>query len=170
MATNRNFVYVDENGVFTYAQTPLEYGGHLYGNPKEPHYRAAGAYPFTDERPATDETHYAVGTKYADIVDGVAVRRYEVRERPPVVNRYEKVRLYVGLVRIGKWAAFEEWAAEQTIPEGDYAGVNLLTAFNCVVVIRDDHPLFAHYYGAIKTALGIDDATAQAVLDAAKEA
>ena len=48
-------------------------------------------------------------------------------------------------------------------------GLDAYTAFLLAQDISDDHPLFAPLYAAAKATLGVDDATAEAILAAAEE-
>ena len=48
-------------------------------------------------------------------------------------------------------------------------GVNAWTAFQMAQELDDTHPMFSQWYAAAKAALRVDDATAEAVLEAAVE-
>lgn len=77
--------------------------------------------------------------------------------KPPV---YSKFKIYVVLSRAGYWVPLREWLKTQTVD-----GLNAWEAFiMCNDEVSADHPLFAQWLKAAEAALGVDDATAQALL------
>lgn len=77
--------------------------------------------------------------------------------KPPV---YSKFKMYVVLSRAGYWVPLREWLKTQTVD-----GLNAWEAFiMCNDEVSADHPLFAQWLKAAEAALGVDDATAQALL------
>lgn len=76
--------------------------------------------------------------------------------KPPV---YSKLKMYVVLSRAGYWIPLREWLKTQTVD-----GLNAWEAFSMCNEVSADHPLFAQWLKAAEAALGVDDATAQALL------
>lgn len=76
--------------------------------------------------------------------------------KPPV---YSKLKMYVVLSRAGYWVPLRDWLKTQTVD-----GLNAWEAFNMCNEVSADHPLFAQWLKAAEAALGVDDATAQALL------
>lgn len=76
--------------------------------------------------------------------------------KPPV---YSKLKMYVVLSRAGHWIPLREWLKTQTVD-----GLNAWEAFSMCNEVSADHPLFAQWLKAAEAALGVDDATAQALL------
>lgn len=81
--------------------------------------------------------------------------------KPP---RYSKLKLYVALSQIGKWQALKEWLMTQEVN-----GVNAWEAFSLAQDLSADNELFNTWVDLAKNALGVDDATVQAILKAAEE-
>jgi hypothetical protein len=106
--------------------------------------------------PTTVTTLYLAKTEsaadYKDCAYGVPV--------PP--RTFSKLKLYAALAAANLWDALKTWLEAQT-----YEGMNAWTAFSLAQELTEDHPMFAAWFSAAKTALGVDDATAEALLDAA---
>lgn len=112
--------------------------------------------------PATPPPGYHTVSKEL-YVDGDSVKaRYEYEEDVPVipVRSFSKLKLMGALVQLGKWTDLKEWLQGQTIE-----GVNGYEAFMLAQDLKDDHPLFNILLAQAKAALGIDDATADAILE-----
>ncbi|MBR2839304.1 MAG: hypothetical protein IKE55_11000 [Kiritimatiellae bacterium] len=90
--------------------------------------------------------------------DGEMVKEYFLE------RTFSKLKLYAALASAGLWDALETWLKTQTVN-----GLNAWTAFQLAQELRDDHPLFASWYAAAKSVLGVTDAEADAILDAAVE-
>ena len=90
-----------------------------------------------------------------------AVRHVDGTIQP---TRYSRLKLYAAIAQMGKWDALETWLKGQTIN-----GVNADTAFLIANDLRTDHPLFMQYFTAAKQVLGVDDATADAILAQCEE-
>ena len=90
-----------------------------------------------------------------------AVRHVDGAIQP---TRYSRLKLYAAIARMGKWDALETWLKSQTID-----GVNAYTAFLVANDLRTDHPMFMQYFTAAKQVLGVDDATADAILAQCEE-
>ena len=79
------------------------------------------------------------------------------------VKRYSRLKVYVACVQMGLWEKLEVWLKTQNVN-----GVNAYTAFMLANELTADNELFIPMMQAAKTALGVDDATIQAVLAAAE--
>lgn len=79
------------------------------------------------------------------------------------VKRYSRLRVYVACVRLGLWDKLESWLKTQTVD-----GVNAYTAFMLATELTADNELFIPMLNAAAAALGVDDATIQAVLSASE--
>lgn len=90
-----------------------------------------------------------------------AVRHVDGTIQP---TRYSRLKLYAAIAQMGKWDTLETWLKGQTIN-----GVNAYTAFLIANDLRTDHPLFMQYFTAAKQVLGVDDATADAILAQCEE-
>ena len=95
--------------------------------------------------------------------DGVARKSYflvasgtRFRTRP---KRYSKLGLYAALAKAGLWERLMEWLAGQTV-----GGMNAKTSFDLANELSDDHPLFATMLEEAKSALGITNEQAKAIL------
>ncbi len=82
----------------------------------------------------------------------------------PKPRRFSKLKLYAALTAAGLWDGLETWLKAQT-----FEGVNAYTAFMLAQVVSDGHPMFRQWYAAVKTALGVSDGDAEAILAAAVE-
>ena len=79
------------------------------------------------------------------------------------VKKYSRLKVYVACVQLGLWEKLEAWLKTQNVN-----GVNAYTAFMLANELTADNELFIPMIQAAKTALGVDDATIQAVLAAAE--
>lgn len=79
------------------------------------------------------------------------------------VKKYSRLKVYVACVQMGLWERLEAWLKMQNVN-----GVNAYTAFMLANELTADNELFIPMMQAAKTALGVDDATIQAVLAAAE--
>ena len=79
------------------------------------------------------------------------------------VKKYSRLKVYVVCVQMGLWEKLEVWLKTQNVN-----GVNAYTAFMLANELTADNELFIPMMQAAKTALGVDDATIQAVLAAAE--
>lgn len=145
---------------------PIAVDGRMVLHPSPAQAAALGAYPRNDDAPALTphEGKTAVEDGW-EVRDGEWVRTYRYEDAPPPPPRvFSKLRLYGALAEAGLWERFEAWLKTQTI-----SGRNGWTAFSLAQNITDDHPLFGPIFSAAKEALGMDDATAEAMLAAAEE-
>ena len=79
------------------------------------------------------------------------------------VKKYSRLKVYVACVQLGLWEKLEAWLKTQNVN-----GVNAYTAFMLANELTADNELFIPMIQAAKTALGVDDATIQAVLAASE--
>lgn len=162
MATNRNFCRIIDDG------KGVEYAPDLlYPNPLPPtlaEYLAAGWLRNGIEPPAPPPGKVFAGVTYRAAVDCV-VADYSYLDAPPPVRTFSKLRLYAALAQAGFWDTLCAWLKTQTVD-----GVNAFTAFELAQELSDAHPLFKGWFAAAKTALDVDDVTADAILKAAEVA
>ena len=127
------------------------------------------AYPLgTSNPPEPPEGKIAVPDGYepADTPDGKEWRqkwRYEDAPPPPP-RTFSKLKLYAALAQAGLWDPLVAWLNTQT-----FEGINAYTAFMLAQDLVEDHPMFSQWLIAAKTALGVTDEQAEAILDAAVE-
>lgn len=108
-----------------------------------------------------EATYAAALRRMTAYVDALLERGDAMAPKPPP-RTFSKLRLYAALSAAGLWDAFEAWLRTQTV-----GGVNAWTAFSLAQDLNDGHPLFGPLVESAKTALGVDDATAEAILAAA---
>lgn len=101
-----------------------------------------------------------------DVVDGVARKTYFLVAKGTNVGprRFSKLKLYAALAQAGLWDPLVAWLNSQT-----FEGINAYTAFTLAQDLAEDNPLFDQWLAAAKTALGVSDADAEAILAAAAE-
>lgn len=167
---NRNYGKLLNDSTIEFAPAFLDKDGGIILNPSEEQYREAGWLPVVDDKPVAPEGKYVIRTSKGEVINNAIHYIYETHDMPLAVKRYERVRLYIALVKAGVWDVFENWAAEQTIQEGEYAGVNVLKVFNSVVIIRDDHPMFKAYLSVVQQVLDLTDEAVAEILAFAEEA
>ena len=156
----RDYGYLDADNRIVYADDFAEIDGVIYTSPKAEH-RARETppkLPIDSTKPEKDGAYF-VSTEYGDLVDGRIVRRYD--ERPIVAppRTFSKLKLYAVLSAANLWDALKAWLEAQT-----YEGMNAWMAFSLAQELTEDHPMFAAWFSAAKTALGVDDATAEELL------
>lgn len=89
--------------------------------------------------------------------------RYEDAPPPPP-RTFSKLKLYAALAQAGLWDALVAWLNTQT-----FEGINAYTAFMLAQDLVEDHPMFAQWLAAAKTALGVTDEQVEAILATAAE-
>ena len=157
----RDYGYLDADNRIVYAEDFAEIDGVIYTSPKAEH-RARETppkLPIDSTKPEKDGAYF-VSTEYGDLVDGRIVRRYD--ERPivaPPPRTFSKLKLYAVLSAANLWDALKAWLEAQT-----YEGMNAWEAFSLAQELTEDHPMFAKWFSAAKTALDVDDATAEELL------
>ena len=156
---NRNYGKLRDDARIIYAPSEVKVGNTYYPAPTEEQYAACGYLPIESTKPEKDGAYF-VSTEYGDLVDGRIVRRYD--ERPivaPPPRTFSKLKLYAVLSAANLWDALKAWLEAHT-----YEGMNAWMAFSLAQELTEDHPMFAKWYSAAKTALGVDDATAEELL------
>ena len=119
-----------------------------------------GYLPILDVVPAPVDELHTVAVDHWENRDGFCECVY----RQGVPRRFSKLRLYAAIQQLGKWEALETWLKSQTID-----GLDAYTSFILAQDLSDDHPMFEPLFTAAKATLGVDDATADAILAAAEE-
>ena len=143
--------------------------GAMVTNPKAEHFAALNEerakqdlppyLPVRDEPPTCEEGYYAVATGW-DSYGGAINRVYEVRELPPPPPRtFSKLRIVAALTQAGVWAQVKAYIEQ----------AGLYDLYLAAQEFAEDNEYFAPFLAAIKTTLGIDDATAEAILSASVE-
>lgn len=164
MSTNRNYAKREE-GQITFAPAAfVDANGVYHPSPTAADYLAAGWKRYTDAAPsdpAPDGYHYE-RDGWDETDDTIAVRWRTVTNPPPPPRTFSKLKLYAALSAANLWDVLKAWLEAQT-----YEGMNAWTAFSLAQELTEDHPMFAAWFSAAKTALGVDDATAEELLDAA---
>lgn len=157
---NKNFCRPTNGGAsYEYAPVVLPPNPH---EPTEADYNAAGWYRYGIEPPSPPEGKIVTSTRYA-ISDNKCVAVYTYADAPRRVRTFSKLKLYAALAQAGLWDALKSWLESQTVE-----GINAYTAFSLAQELRDDHQLFAEWYAAAKSTLGIPDETAEAILAASE--
>lgn len=82
----------------------------------------------------------------------------------PPPRRFSKLKLYAALAQANLWDPLGAWLNTQT-----FEGINAYTAFMLAQDLVEDHPMFAQWLAAAKTALSITDEQAETILAAAAE-
>ena len=167
---NRNFGKLNGEGQMEYAPDALRVGGMAVFNPREEHYRAAGYLRVTSaapSEPAPEGRHYEPrGWEISG--DPRQIRRvWELVDDPPPPPRvFSCLYLEAALLKRGLLPAFDALLATQTIedPPGSGHTMPLRRAYDRTNDISSAHPLFGQYFAAAKTALSVDDKTAEAIL------
>ena len=72
------------------------------------------------------------------------------------VQRFNNIETTVVAEKV-KWGETLRWAVKIAV-------INAWTAFSLAQELAEDHPMFAAWFSAAKTALGVDDATAEELL------
>ena len=142
-------------------------------NPTREQYATISAYPLADPMPPAPtppEGKIAVpdGYELATTPNEAGphwVRSYRYEDAPPPAPRtFSKLKLYAALAQAGLWDALVAWLNTQT-----FKGINAHTAFMLAQDLAEDNPLFDQWLTAAKTALGVTDEQAEAILAAAAE-
>ena len=129
--------------------------------PTEEEYNEHGWYRNAVFPPSPPEGKVLASTTYV-VEDNQVVAEYEYEDAPVPVRTFSKLKLYGALVQLGLWDNIETWLKGQTIH-----GVNAYTAFMMAQDLNDQNPMFHDCYEAVKQVLGIDDQTAEAILNSA---
>ena len=148
-----------KNGNVEYAGRVIRLDdGAVVVAPKEADLLAAHYLPVVDEKPETDDAHYAAPTGWEER-DGAIRRTYEIRERPPrPPRRFDPYRLQEALIKEGVWSRVRAWL--QADPDN---WDRWLKAPD----IDEDEPLFAAAVEAAKAGFGWTDEKIESVLSEA---
>lgn len=164
---NRNYGKL-ENGRLVYFDGTLRDGDTYIVAPTAADFSRFGWLPIVDERPtdpAPDGYHYApTGWNEAE---GAIRRIYAlIKDPPPPPRVFSCLYLEAALLKRGLLPAFDALLDSQTIedPPGSGHTMPLRRAYQRANDISSAHPLFGRYFAAAKSALGIDDATADEIL------
>ena len=131
--------------------------------PTEAEYLAAGWYKNAITPPAPPEGKVVASVIYEVIGMSYVGAIYTYDDAPVAARTYSKLKLYAALAKAGLWDALEAWLKTQTVE-----GVNAWTAFSMAQDLTEDHPMFGAWCAAAKSALGVTDAEADAILDEAE--
>ena len=160
MAKNTKFCRPSEDG------KTIEYAPVIIppktSAPTEDEYNEAGWYMngIQPAQPPEGKVVASVTYRY-DESENAVVADYTYEDAPKPVRVFSKLKLYGALSQAGLWDAFEAWLKTQTIN-----GVNAYTAFSLAQDLNDENPMFLSVVEAAKQALGVDDATVEAILEA----
>lgn len=164
---NRNFAKPKADLTPEYAPDAVVIDGRTILAPKAVHYAKVGYLPLRDERPtdAPDGKHWErQATIEPDGDDGYRWVYALVDNPPPAPRVFSKINLEAAVFRRGLLAKLDAFVDAQTITNEMGDTMPLRRAYNTAQTFREDHPLFAPYLEAAKQALGVDDATAEAIL------
>lgn len=145
-----------KNGNVEYAGKVIRLDdGSVVVAPKEADLLAAHYLPVVDEKPETDDAHYAAPTGWVE-QDGAIRRTYEIRENPPLPPRtFSKYRLVAALMDAGVWPQVKAWI------EGEPGAYDLYLAAED---ISEDEPLLAKGIAAVKELLSWTDEQVERIL------
>lgn len=148
------------------APAVLTIDGKVVVNPSVAQYATIFAYPLgSAPAPEPPEGKVAVRDGY-ELQNGKWVPTYRYDDAPapvpPPPRTFSKLKLYAALASANLWDPLMSWLAEQT-----YNGMNAKVAFELAQDLTEDHPLFAQWLAAAKTALGATDEQVSAILEAA---
>lgn len=157
------YTYNSTTKQLTAAPRVLTIGGSVVVNPTAAQYATIFAYPLgSAPAPEPPEGKVAVRDGY-ELSNGKWVPTYRYEDAPPPPPRtFSKLKLYAALAQAGLWDGLMAWLAEQT-----YEGVNAKVAFEMAQDLTEDHPYFAQWLAAAKTALSATDEQVAAILEAA---
>lgn len=136
--------------------TLIENGSYIVA-PQSADYERLGWRSVVDKIPETDAAHYAAPTGW--VIDGAVIRRvYEVRENPPPPPRtFRRSYLAQWIRAAGKWPAFAAFLAAP-------AAADLAFLWEYCTEFDEDAPQWPAALAAIKAALSLTDAEAEAML------
>lgn len=91
-------------------------------------------------------------------------RRYTPEDKLAEAVVYSKLKMFVVFSKAGYWTPLKEWLQSQTVE-----GINAWEAFDMCNDVAADNPFFLQWFEKAKEALGVDDATARALLEQCKQ-
>ena len=92
-----------------------------------------------------------------------------VDDPPPPPRVFSKLKLELALFKAGLLPAVDSFIDSQTIANEQGETMPLRRAYSTALTFAEDNEYFAPFLAAIKSTLGIDDATAEAILSASVE-
>lgn len=92
-----------------------------------------------------------------------------VDDPPPAPRVFSKLKLELALFKAWLLPAVDAFIDAQTITNEKGETMPLRRAYSTALTFAEDNEYFAPFLAAIKTTLGIDDATAEAILSASVE-
>lgn len=92
-----------------------------------------------------------------------------VDDPPPPPRVFSKLKLELALFKAGLLPAVDAFIDSQTITNEKGETMPLRRAYSTALTFAEDNEYFAPFLAAIKSTLGIDDATAEAILSASVE-
>ena len=154
---NRDFATVLNDGAaIDYAPVVFAPNPHP---PTEAEYNAHGYFRLAIDPPNTPEGKVVESKRFA-IVDNKCVAVYTYVDAPPAPPRtFSKLKLYAALSAAGLWDSLKTWLESQT-----YEGMNAWTAFSLAQDLSEGNAMFGAWFAAAKTALGVTDEQAEAIL------
>lgn len=145
-----------------YAPTYLVVDGVLTINPTTEQYARAG-WLVNAVLPPSPPAGKVVGSFRYEARDGRISAVYEYVDEPPRVRVFSKLKLYVVLSSLGLWEPLSAWMGTKVVN-----GMSAEVAFYLANELSDAHPMFAALFAEAKTALGVDDETAERILSEAE--
>ena len=159
---NRNFAKPKADMTPEFGPDALVLDGRTILAPKAAHYARAGYLPLSPDYPVDPPQgkHYQRTDKIEpNGADGYRWTYTLVDDPPPPPRTLSPPKLHAALPAAHPWHALKAWLEAQT-----YEGMNAWEAFSLAQELTEDHPMFAAWFSAAKTALGVDDATAEELL------
>ena len=165
MKYNYSFGKLNE-GIITYAPAVIHDGDVYNLSPTAADYAAYGYKPVVDVPPSepAPEGYHWHATGWSEDGEKI-IRVYTAEENPPPMPRtFSILRLETAIFQMGLTTAFDAFLDSQTVTNEQWQTVPLRRFYDRANDLREDHPLFAEYFAAAKTALDITDAQAEAIL------
>lgn len=162
---NRNYGKI-ENKRLVYFDGLMRDGDTWIVAPTPADFARFGWLPVVDEAAPTPPKGYHYEPRGPVAKDGAIVRvTWELVEDPPPPPRtFSKINMEAAVFKRGLLAKLDAFVDAQTITNEMGDTMPLRRAYNTAQTFREDHPLFAPYLAAAKSALGVDDATADEIL------
>lgn len=92
-----------------------------------------------------------------------------VDDPPPPPRVFSKLKLEIALFKAGLLPAVDSFIDSQTITNEQGETMPLRRAYSTALTFAEDNEYFAPFLAAIKSTIGIDDATAEEILSASVE-
>ena len=134
-------------------------------------YAQAGYLPLYDTEPGLHEQgkHWERTGKIKDADTYYFWEYVLIDDTPPVPRVFSKLRLEIALFNAGLLPEVDAFIDAQTITNENGETMPLRRAYSTALTFAEDNEYFAPFLSAVKTTLGIDDATAEAILSASVE-